>query len=86
MLRLTVPTKEYIMIGDNIKIVFLGGSANHNRIMIEAPKEVAIVRGKLIERNTIDPEERAKLPKYYEHQEHPEKYKKIKKEANENAG
>lgn len=26
MLRLTVSTEEYLMIGDNIKIVFLGGS------------------------------------------------------------
>ena len=32
MLRLTVSPEEYLMIGDNIKIVFLGGSKNHLRI------------------------------------------------------
>ena len=40
MLRLTVSPEEYLMINDNIKIVFLGGTKNHLRIMIDAPKEV----------------------------------------------
>ena len=44
MLRLTVSTEEYLMIGDNIKVVFLGGTKNHLRIMVDAPKEVNIVR------------------------------------------
>ena len=39
MLRLTVSPEEYLMINDNIKIVFLGGTKNHLRIMIDAPKE-----------------------------------------------
>ena len=46
MLRLTVSPEEYLMINDNIKIVFLGGTKNHLRIMIDAPKEVNIVRRK----------------------------------------
>ncbi len=29
MLRLTVSPEEYLMINDNIKIVFLGGTKNH---------------------------------------------------------
>ena len=69
MLRLTVSPEEYLMINDNIKIVFLGGTKNHLRIMIDAPKEVNIVR-------STDPEERAKFPKYYAEEEHPEKYRK----------
>ena len=44
MLRLTVSPEEYLMINDNIKIVFLGGTKNHLRIMIDAPREVNIVR------------------------------------------
>ena len=44
MLRLTLSTEEYLMLGDDIKIVFLGGSNNHLRIMVDAPKEVDIVR------------------------------------------
>jgi len=76
MLRLTVSTEEYLMINDNIKIIFLGGSRNHLRIMIDAPKEVNILRSTVIENQTTDPEEKAKLPKYYAVEEHPEKYKK----------
>ena len=77
MLRLTVKTEEYLMINDNIKIVFLGGTPNHLRIMIDAPKDVNIVRSSVIE-NSATEEEKAKLPKYYAEQEHPEKYKKKK--------
>ena len=39
MLRLTVSAEEYLMIGDDIKIVFLGGSKNHLRIMVDAPRK-----------------------------------------------
>ena len=77
MLRLTVKTEEYLMINDNIKIVFLGGTPNHLRIMIDAPKDVNIVRSSVIENNATE-EEKAKLPKYYAEQEYPEKYKKKK--------
>ena len=65
MLRLTVSPEEYLMINDNIKIVFLGGTKNHLRIMIDAPKEVNIVRSTVLENQITDPEEKAKLPKYY---------------------
>lgn len=78
MLRLTVSTEEYLMIGDDIKIVFLGGSANHHRIMIEAPANVNIARSKAIEKRMTDPQMRKKLPKYYAVEEHPEKYVKKK--------
>lgn len=44
--------------------------------MIDAPKEVNIVRSTVLENQITDPEERAKLPKYYEEEEHPEKYRK----------
>ena len=76
MLRLTVSPEEYLMINDNIKIVFLGGTKNHLRIMIDAPREVNIVRSTVLENQITDPEERAKLPKYYAEEEHPVKYRK----------
>ena len=79
MLRLTVSTEEYLMIGDDIKIVFLGGTNNHLRIMVDAPKDKEILRSKVLERQITDPEERAKLPKYYREEEHPEKYVKKSK-------
>ena len=63
MLRLTLSTEEYLMLGDDIKIVFLGGSNNHLRIMVDAPKEVDIVRSKVLEK--AHPEIREKRPQYY---------------------
>ncbi|MBD5464948.1 MAG: carbon storage regulator [Lachnospiraceae bacterium] len=76
MLRMSVSTEEYLLIGDHVKLVFLGGSGNHMRIMIEAPKEVNIIRSKVLEKKITDPEEKARLPKYYREEEKPEKYKK----------
>lgn len=78
MLRLTVGAKDYLMIGENIKIVFLGGSKNHLRIMLDVPKELNVVRSKVLENRAESPEEKAKLPKYYEVPELPEKYRKKK--------
>ena len=79
MLRLTVSTEEYLMIGDNVKIVFLGGTKNHLRIMVDAPKDVNIVRSTVLENRVTDPEEKAKLPKYYAEPETDPKYLKKKK-------
>lgn len=81
MLRLTVNTEEYLMIGDDIKIVFLGGSRNHTRIMLDIPKEVNVIRSKVIESKANTPEERKKLPHYYAEPELSEKYRK-KRTAN----
>ncbi len=75
MLRLTVKTEEYLMIGDDIKIVFLGGSKNHTRIMLDIPKEVNVVRSKVIEERITDPEEKKKLVHYHAVPELPEKYR-----------
>lgn len=79
MLRMSVKNGEYIMVGDDVKIVFLGGAAGQTRIMIDAPKEVNIARSKAIEKRIQDPELLAKMPKYHVEQEHPEKYKKKSK-------
>ena len=78
MLRLTVSTEEYLMIGDNVKVVFLGGTRNHMRIMIDAPKDVNIVRSSALEKQITDPEEKASLPKYYAEPETNPKYLKKK--------
>ena len=65
MLRLTVSPGEYLMIDKKIKVVFLGGTKSYQRVMIEAPKEVDVVRSAVLEAKVTDPEERAKMPKYY---------------------
>lgn len=74
MLRMSVATEEYLMIGEDIKLVFLGGTGKHLRIMIDAPREVNIVRSTVLEKNITDPAEKARLPKYHREEEHPEKY------------
>ncbi|MBO5472772.1 MAG: carbon storage regulator [Lachnospiraceae bacterium] len=76
MLRLTVSTEEYLQIGEDVKIVFLGGSKNHLRIMVDAPKDLNVVRSKVIENNAKSEEERASLPHYYAVPDLPEKYRK----------
>lgn len=79
MLRMSVKNGEYIMVGDDVKIVFLGGGGGQTRIMIDAPQEVNIARSRAIEKRIQDPELLAKMPKYYEEPERPEKYKKKSK-------
>lgn len=76
MLRMSVAAEEYVMIGDDIRLVFLGGTGNHLRIMIDAPKELNIVRSKALEKRIQDPEALAQMPRYYREEEHPEKYRK----------
>lgn len=51
MLNITVKPGEYFIIGDDIKVIFVGGTANNARVMIDAPKSYNIVRGKALERN-----------------------------------
>lgn len=85
MLRLTVSAEDYLMIGEDVKIVFLGGSKNHLRIMVDAPKEYNVVRSKVIENNTVDPQDKEKLPHYYAVPDLPEKYRKKKIMVNDSA-
>lgn len=44
MLKLTLKPGEYIDIGDNIKVIFSGGSANNIHLLVDASREVNIVR------------------------------------------
>ena len=60
MLMLTVPKEEYLMIGKDIKITFLGGNNNQLRVMIDAPKEVNIARGRAIQKRAVKRREAAK--------------------------
>ncbi len=51
MLKLQVKEPgEYLMIGDDMKIVFTGWSKNYLRIMVDAPKEVSVIRSKAAEK------------------------------------
>ncbi len=50
MLRLSIRPGEYLTIGDNVKVIFTGGSDRNLKIMVDAPKEVAVVRSKAAEK------------------------------------
>ena len=40
MLKLSLKPGEYITLGDNIKIIFSGGSANNIHLLVDAPREI----------------------------------------------
>ena len=44
MLKLTLRPGEFIDIGENIRVIFSGGSANNIHLLVDAPKEVNIAR------------------------------------------
>lgn len=78
MLRMTVNTEEYIQIGDDIRIVFLGGSRNHTRVMLDVPKEINVVRSRALENHAKTAENREKISHYHAVPELEEKYRKKK--------
>ena len=50
MLKLTVKAGEYLLVGDDIKVVFTGGSSNNMHILVDAPKSMNIVRSAALEK------------------------------------
>lgn len=50
MLRLSVTKDEYLMVGKDVRITFLGGNNSTLRLMIDAPRDVNVARGKAIEK------------------------------------
>lgn len=64
MLKLTIKQGEYICIGDEIRVIFSGGSANNMHILVDAPRKYNIVRNKVLEK-TLPEEEKSSLPTYY---------------------
>jgi len=56
MLRLSVTKNEYLMVGENVKITFIGGNDRTLKLMIDAPKEVNVARGKAIEKRAAKKE------------------------------
>lgn len=53
MLKLTVEAGEYLMIGDDIKVVFTGGTSRYARVLIDAPKALNIARSSRLEKEGI---------------------------------
>lgn len=65
MLNFTLKPGDYFMIGDDIKVVMAGGTANNCRIMVEAPREYNIVRSRVLEKQAVTQNEKEKIHKYY---------------------
>lgn len=55
MLKLTLKPGEFINIGDTIKVVFSGGSANNIHLLIDAPREINIARSTAGKKHTASP-------------------------------
>lgn len=85
MLRMTVNTEEYIQIGDDIRIIFLGGSRNHTRVMLDVPKEINVARSRALENHAKTQEDKAKISHYHAVAELDEKYRKKKIAVNDGA-
>ena len=58
MLKLKLKPGEYIRIGEDIRVVYTGGSTGNCKIMVDAPREYEVVRSAA----EVDPE---KARKYY---------------------
>lgn len=56
MLRLSVNKDEFLMVGKDVKITFLGGNNRTLKLMIDAPKEINVARGKAIEKRAAEKE------------------------------
>ena len=67
MLKLSLKEGQYVNIGDDIRIVFAGGTGKHCRLLIDAPKELNIARSN----NEQDPAKRKDT--YYPEPEFPVK-------------
>lgn len=55
MLKLTLKPGEFLNIGENIKIIFSGGSANNIHLLVDAPREVGIARSSARQKTSTSP-------------------------------
>lgn len=53
MLKLTIEAGEYLMIGEDIKVVFTGGTSKYARVLVDAPRSLDIVRSSTLEKQGI---------------------------------
>lgn len=78
MLKLTVKPGEYLLIGDEIKLVFAGGSSNNLRILVDAPRSMNVARSSSLEKYGMAPEPGNEVKHYKEREISPEAQEKIK--------
>lgn len=44
MLKLTLHPGEFLQIGDEIRVIFSGGSANNIHLLVDAPRQINVAR------------------------------------------
>ncbi len=82
MLNLTVRPGEYIRIGEDIKLVFVGGTNQNLKVMVDAPRKYNIVRSTVLEKNAKTEQEKQAIPKFYKEEPFSEELvRKIKQNA-----
>ena len=54
MLKLTLSPGEFIDIGDNVRVIFSGGSANNIHLLVDAPREINIARSSAAKKKKHD--------------------------------
>lgn len=64
MLKLTLKPGEFINIGDDIRVVFSGGSSHNIHLLIDAPRELNVARSRAIQRNASE-QEQSLMKTYY---------------------
>ena len=78
MLKLTVKAGEYLLVGDDVKVVFTGGSSNNLHILVDAPKSMNIVRSTALEKYGMAAEPGNEVKHYRDREISPEAKEKIK--------
>lgn len=78
MLKLTVKAGEYLLIGNNIKVVYTGGSGNNGHLLIDAPKSMNIARSSTFEKYGIAPDPGNEVKHYKDRELSPEAKEKIR--------
>ena len=78
MLKLTVKAGEYLLVGENIKLVFTGGSANSLHVLVDAPKSMNVVRSYALEKYGLAEGPGNEVKHHKERELSPEAKEKIK--------
>ena len=78
MLKLSVKPGEYVLSGDDIKLVFAGGSSQNLRVLIDAPRAYNIVRSEALGRYGMAAEPGNEVKHYRDRELSPEAKEKIK--------
>ncbi len=78
MLKLTVRAGEYVLIGNDIKVVYTGANGNNGHILIDAPKSMSIARSSALEKRGLTADVGNEVKHYKDRELSPEAKEKIK--------